>query len=338
MNTDFLLLNASPYENGKKSGEYFRKHLDDKVLSSTPLSKHPELADKCRNSLDKLKAEYPDYYEEIIGKADGLQMERLDYYSIMCPELFNFGFEHCTTLMARKPNGHIILSHNEDDNYIQGNFCLSKVYTKEGWFVTNDMFNMPFGNGISYNSHGIVKSINYTHDESNCPDYFSRYFGQRHISEASSIDDLIKRCKEMRTASGFHVNAIDTKTLEAVSIEVYNEDISVLKLDELSVHTNHYIHGPYRNDQRTDAGSNSIFRLTKATELLSTAERTVDALKHILRYRSAEDQFDNSIFQIEKDPYITLFNFTFDTEHPNDFLLDVFIHNESLTLHSNMPE
>ena len=33
------------------------------------------------------------------------------------------------------------------------------------WFVTNDMYNMPFGNGISWNSYGIVKTINYCHDK-----------------------------------------------------------------------------------------------------------------------------------------------------------------------------
>ena len=53
------------------------------------------------------------------------------------------------------------------------------------------MYNMPFGNGVSWNSYGIVKTINYCHDEVKNLDNYPRYFLQRHISEAKSIEQLI---------------------------------------------------------------------------------------------------------------------------------------------------
>ena len=104
MNTTILTLNKTPYENGKASGQYFKSVLNPEILKDTPLKKRPELKEKCIHMMHRLQKEYPDYYEETIGKADGLEMDRIDYFSIMCPELFNFGFEHCTTIITRKEN------------------------------------------------------------------------------------------------------------------------------------------------------------------------------------------------------------------------------------------
>lgn len=333
MKTDILLLKGTPYEKGFASGAFFKSNIHSDQFKTTPLQKHPKLKDKCLAMMNKLKLEYPDYYEETIGKADGLEMDRLDYFSLMCPELFSFGFEHCTTIIARKENGHFILSHNEDDLYIDGNFCMSKIYLDDqNWFMTNDMLNMPFGNGISYNSYGIVKTINYTHEEHTLPEYLPRYYGQRHISEAKSLDDLIKRCKEIKTASGFHVTAVDINTLKAVSVEVYPESISVIEINDLYVHTNHYIHHDHYFHQVTDQGSNSIFRLNKASELMKNASRTVKSIKQVLQYRGQDNLFETSILQVAEDPYLTLFNFTIDTESPDMLFLDVNISDEHLLL------
>ena len=226
MKTNILYLNKSPYENGNISGDYFKKNviIDLENINNALLDSN--IKDKIMYQFNNLKNEYSKYYDEIIGKADGLEIDRLTYFAIMCPEITDINFEHCTTIMCKKDNGSFIISHNEDDDYIEGNFCLSKVkIDSDNWFVTNDMYNMPFGNGISWNSYGIVKTINYCHDDNVCINNYPRYFLQRHISEATSIDDLIKRCKEMKVASGFHVNAIDINNNVAVSIEVYSDSI-----------------------------------------------------------------------------------------------------------------
>ncbi|SQB91640.1 carcinine hydrolase/isopenicillin-N N-acyltransferase family protein [Clostridium tetanomorphum] len=53
---------------------------------------------------------------------------------------------------------------------------------------------MPFGNAFSYNSHGIVKTINYCYSKDVNIEGIPRYFIQRYISEATSLDDFIRRC------------------------------------------------------------------------------------------------------------------------------------------------
>lgn len=338
MKTTILELNKTPYENGKKSGEYFKNIVNSDIKKKLELiDKEPALKDKCKKILLTIKDKYPKYYDEIRGKADGLNIELLHYFSIMCPELSEINFEHCTTIMCKKDNGKFILSHNEDDDYLDGNFCLSKVKIDDNnWFVTNDMYNMPFGNGISWNSYGIIKTINYCHEENIKPEYIPRYFSQRHISEAKSIDDLINRCQKMKLASGYHVNAIDINKNIAVSIEVYNENIDVEYINDFYVHSNHYIHKKHLNNQLVDTGSNSIFRLNKSTELLKQSKRNIASIKNILNYRDINNKFEKSIFQNKTDPYITILNLTFDVENKNDILLDVYVNNEHFKLDYNL--
>ena len=52
----------------------------------------------------------------------------------------------------------------------------------------------------------------------------------------------------------------DLNTGKAVSIKVYNHDISVKEINDTYVHTNHYIHNEHFNNLKTYLGSNSISR------------------------------------------------------------------------------
>lgn len=331
---EILRLENSSYENGKISGEYFRNRVKINVKDiEAKLNNDVQVKNKVIKQFNKLKVDFPKYFDEVVGKADGLKIDRITYFSILCPEIMELNFEHCTTIICKKNNGNFIISHNEDDDYIEGNFCLSKVKIDEkNWFVTNDMYNMPFGNGISWNSYGIIKTINYCHDENINTEYLSRYFSQRHISEASSIEDLIKRCQEMKIASGYHINAIDINNNVAVSIEVYNEDIDIEYIDNYYIHSNHFIHGKYQLNQTVDSDSNSIFRLNMANELINKSDYDLDSIKKILNYRSKENEFSNSILQTREDPYETIFNFSFDTENKDAIFLNIYANNENYVL------
>lgn len=337
MKTNILYLTNSSYDNGKQSGEYFKDKVKIDLTKIEILLKDSNIKDKIIKQFNNLKNKYPNYFNEVIGKADGLGINRLLYFTILCPEIIDASFEHCTTIMCRKDNGNFIISHNEDDDYIEGNFCLSKIkIDNNNWFVTNDMYNMPFGNGISWNSYGIVKTINYCHDDNINIDNLPRYFSQRHISESKSIEDLINRCKGIKTASGYHVNAIDINKNIAVSIEVYNDSVDIEYIDDYYIHSNHFIHGNYKDNQVTDKGSNSIFRLNKSNELLKIKERNLSEIQNILCYRSSKDKFEKSILQTKKDPYETIFNFSFDLDNKNNCLFNIYVNNERIKLKYNL--
>lgn len=333
MKTDILHLNKSPYENGQISGRYFKNVAKKDISRYGSFLKDVGILEKCSRILAKLKASFPDYYDEVRGKADGLGVTLEAYFVVMCPEILNLS-QHCTTIMCKKENGSFILSHNEDGDYIEGNFCISKVLTSDNeWFVTNDMYDMPFGNGFSWNSHGILKTIDYCYEPNTIGDNLPRYFLQRHISEATSLKDLISRCSDMKPASGFHINALDINNNAAASIEVYPDSVNVELIDDCYIHSNHYVHQKYQNNIQFSEGSNSVFRLQKATELLnSTKTRNIASVKKILDYRDSQDRFENSIFQTKSDPYITCMNLTFDVDNKNEVLLDIYTADEKLRL------
>lgn len=187
----------------------------------------------------------------------------------MCAELINEGVG-CTTIICKKPDGTYILSHNEDDIYEVNNACITKCNTQSGWFVTYDYSRMPFGNAFSWNSSGIIKTINYCYPITDNLEGIPRYFLQRHISEATSLEDFVERCNIDDRASGYHAIALDIHKNRAISVEVTAEDINIRNIEDSYTHTNHYIHGEITKGKvYVDKGSTSLFRLNKASKLLA---------------------------------------------------------------------
>lgn len=323
MKTKILDLNNIPYDNGKISGIYFKSIIQKALKENEEIIENKEIQSMCKKVCEKLKQQFPNYYEEILGKAFGAEIEFDKYFMLMCPEILELN-SHCTTITCKKSNGKFIISHNEDDNYTNDNWCLSKVnIDKNNWFMTNDIYNMPLGNGFSWNSYGIIKTINYCYEPSVEKLNISRYFSQRHISEAKSIDDLIKRCNELRPASGYHINALDINNNIAVSIEVYTDSIDVEYINDYYIHSNHYIHSKYKDSPKVESSSNSIFRINKTSELFNNLKsRNLNNIKEILKYRDELDRFEYSIFQTENDPYITGMNFSFDNDEKK-IIIDV---------------
>ena len=132
--------------------------------------------------------------------------------------------------------------------------------------------------------------------------------------------------------------AMDVNKNIVVSIEVYNDSIDIEYIDDSYVHSNHYIHGDYFYNQRSDEGTNSLFRLEKGTELLKNSKRDKESIKKILDYRGPNDSYHDSIFQKPGDYQMTIFNMTFDTEYKNEVIVHVVVHDETLTFHYPLEE
>jgi hypothetical protein len=138
----------------------------------------------------------------------------------------------------------------------------------------------------------------------------------------------------MKVASGFHINAIDINNNIAVSIEAYSNWIDVEYIDDYYAHSNHYIHKDRINNPKTDVDSNSVFRLNKCNELFW--DRTLQGIKKVLSYRSKENKFENSILQTKEDPYITLYNFSFDIDNKNTIYLNTYLDNDMVELNYDL--
>lgn len=82
-----LRLNGTPYENGKISGRFFKKAIKKDIPFYENLLNKLEIKQLSNSLLLKLKDKYPNYYEEIKGKADGAGVNFQAYFLMMCPEL-----------------------------------------------------------------------------------------------------------------------------------------------------------------------------------------------------------------------------------------------------------
>ncbi|MEL7567756.1 MAG: C45 family peptidase [Dehalobacterium sp.] len=339
MDARFIEVFGSPYERGFQSGKMFKKPLSRVVEKYSKLLMRDDLNKKVKAALDLSLSYCHDYVEEVMGKADGAGISFEVYWAMMCPEIIG-ETSHCTTIVMKRPDGSIILSHNEDDLYTKDSFCMTKLHTPNGWFVTNDSYNMPFGNGFSWNSHGIIKTINYCYEPCPACRNIPRYFLQRHISEAASIDDFIKRCSELPVASGFHAIVVDINLNRAVSVEVYPDRISTREIEDFYIHTNHYIHDKWKNNIQVELENNSLFRIEKASAIMSDLVATyednnnipLESIQAILAYRGHDNTFKNSIWQSMDDPYYTVANFSWDSINSDKLDLSFYLTNEKVTL------
>lgn len=339
LKTRFLKVDKLPYENGiitgkemsipiKKYSEKFKHLLDDKNIMK-----------KLDTISKKLEERFPIYLEEVYGRAKGAGIEEKLYLLLMCAEILGEGVG-CTSIVYRRKNGSYIIGHNEDDEY-RGNPSYITTCIKDNghWFTTYDYFNMPFGNAFSYNSSGIIKTINYCHSEEANLEGIPRYFIQRHITEATSIEDFIKRCNIEDRASGFHAIALDSNKNIAVSVELTKDDISVKEIKDYYAHTNHYVHEKFKN-RKIQQGSTTMFRLEKAYELLKYKIKTkgenieTEDFNDILDYRGKS--YEDSILALKSEPNFTCSRIVFDSTIKDKVFLKFFNLDEIFYLNYNI--
>ena len=330
-------LHGTPYQIGCLSGSYFngrvKIELDDIVSF---MARFPQAVFSVVQQMKQLQQKYPYCYEETIGKADGLGIDRHVYMMLMHPEILQEGHESCTTIMVKNADGSVSLCHNEDDVFRKGNLSFVRVHTQDGWFITNDMYNMPLGNGICIHQSGLIRTINYCHDTAHTG--ISRYYAQRHIAQAGTIADLKRKAMEMKPASGYHVNVIDCDHRHGQSLEVRNDGIHGKDLSLFLVHTNHFMYDIPKDQYCTQPIGNSIFRYETVQQQMQMDHAwNMDRLKQILSIHTEDPA--TSIFQCHSDANRTLFQFSYDgvgqkaqirvTEDGNTFAVPVSKQNDT---------
>lgn len=324
----FINAKGTAYERGKISGTELRQSIQNSVDNYKDLLNNKEIMKKVNRVKAIVENTFPEYVEEIKGRADGALVNRELYFLMMCAEILNEGVG-CTSLVYKREDGTFLLAHNEDDSYRPLSAAITKCERPDEWFITYDYCNMPFGNAFSFNSHGIVKTINYCYSNDINIEGIPRYFIQRHISEAKSLEDFINRCNIPNRASGFHAIALDIFKNKCISIEVTASDISVEEIENYYVHTNHYIHKSInRGIVNLQEGSTSNFRLNKGNELLREAiesqgeKLNINSFIEILNYRGKN--YYDSILALKDEPNFTCARFAIDTREKNNVWLEFF--------------
>ncbi|WP_125154671.1 C45 family autoproteolytic acyltransferase/hydolase [Clostridium rectalis] len=324
----FIKASGSAIELGKTIGIQFKREINLHVNKYKHLLNDNAILCKLEKIQKNLEKIFPKYLKEIYGRAQGALVNEKLYLLTMCAEILNEGVG-CTTILYKRKDGTLVLAHNEDDTYKVNSACITKCMLEKEWFITYDYINMPFGNAFSFNSHGIVKTINFCYNNTIREEGVPRYFVQRHISEAKSLNDFINRCNIDNRASGFHAIALDVHENKAISVECDYKNISVKELNDFYVHTNHFVHKNIEyNHKEVPKESTSFFRLEKASQLLKKSiEKKGDNISlkdfmSILNYRGKG--YEDSILALKNDPNFTCARFGIDTAQNEKVLLQFF--------------
>lgn len=323
MKAYFAYLTGTPFENGAASGRHYKEGLQSIAPRFAEKMNNPVYAAATKRILELTEGALPVYVEECRGRAAGAGLDFEVFWAMMCTELNRLS-SGCTSMVAKRADGSAVIAHNEDEEDLPGFLSIAKIKTDYGWWCTSDIYNMPFGNGYSWNSHGILKTINYTHEPVPDPTCIPRYFAQRHISEASSLEDFKKRCLEFKWGSGFHAFVVDAKTGEAMSVEGSIDGMNFVMVDRFAVHTNHYLYGHYKDNICTSGnGNHTVFRRLFAMDKLrnlidSGADPDVGSLRDILNFRDPQGRDEYSLFLPYKESgNVTIGGIGFDTRCPD---------------------
>ena len=140
---------GTPFEMGVQTAKEFLPYLE-KVRGKyeEKIKLHP-VREQALAMKENVKAQYPEAYEEILGRAEGSAMSEDAAFLMFFPEIFR-RTDGCTTLMLRRSDGKFLFSHNEDDKgYDHDNSALITYdygdHTIVGFTMTEKLTGYAFG-------------------------------------------------------------------------------------------------------------------------------------------------------------------------------------------------
>jgi len=261
-------------------GEKFATEIQKAVSSISTLDKNFYLMKQ------KLIKTYPEYYQEVCQRAKGAKVDPDKYLTYVSCELREQALEKCTDILIKKDDGTILLGHNEDGEYNKNNSSLIKHLTQKGWYIEFACTDSLAGTSYWWNSSGLIFTMNYIYTNHQEMNEISSWFVLRDIVESGSLNEVLKKIKKVKSASGFNINLINTNTNKVYSIEYYINQINVVEITDKFIHTNHFLHlekGYYPKN------SNTFNRFEHCGHIIDKLDKNIissEDIKTILEYRN----------------------------------------------------
>lgn len=318
------------YNIGVAQGEVFRNDTQMRSREYRKALEDKDIRIKLKDIKGRLQGFCPEIIEEISGRAAGAKVDFEEMLLTYSPELMG-SITGCTTIVYREKD-HIYLFHNEDDDYTPENVGVFKfTYSNGSWTMGSIPSLGALGLGFTCNSRGMIFAMNYTFPIGINLEGVSRYALIRKLIECGSIGEIERICRKTICASGFHLFIIDKKENEAYSLEVDRDKVSIIRIDDHFIHSNHYVHDKIANGRVCESPTNnSLFRYNKAVELYNNlSNHTVEDIKNILLYKG--DNNMNSILQTSETPNITFSTSVFDSKS-DSFTLDCHMTGEKFVI------
>jgi len=253
------------------------------------------------------KQKYPDIFAEIQGIAEGAGLNESDAILLMLrPEiesLLNSTSDNCFDIINNPAdgNGVAFIAHNEDWTpaykpfgfVLHENMPFAPADTSAHHITAFTYPASPVGFTFGYNDRGIVTSCNGLNPKPCRIGKLGRYFINRDVLAATSIDDAIRRLTEAApdSALGFamSIGQVGSHKLYHAEMAPVNPadpssnkgyvDIIEIKPGESYLHSNAYTHDYFKDITQYESAS-TVARLARAHEM--TAPTTPELALAIL--------------------------------------------------------
>eukprot|EP00823_Brevimastigomonas_motovehiculus_P003187 TRINITY_DN1927_c0_g1_i1.p1 TRINITY_DN1927_c0_g1~~TRINITY_DN1927_c0_g1_i1.p1 ORF type:complete len:464 (-),score=89.81 TRINITY_DN1927_c0_g1_i1:303-1694(-) len=284
---------SSHYLAGQQIGMVFRQQIsaywtvDDELINSLiPFYQSPGGKEIYDGLFEVAHEVYPQYCEELEGIADGVGKERyLAFLMAFRPELMRFVSEakqtatqsegrECTDVWHQcKMDFEIVVGHNEDASPDTaavngtGSYLLTINFPSEDLIISGLSYpGMLLGNTFSVNNYGIFFTTNALSPLDVPHKGVTRYFMNRDLLTAKTIDEALSKLNRTDFISGFSLNLGSVLERRMINVEMApNGQQDVLEYrGGMLVHTNHYLR---LMDVRQQIGNSSYHRYQRAFQL-----------------------------------------------------------------------
>lgn len=324
-----IIVKGSNYDMGFELGKFFKKPIQDTIETYIDKLKNPSIAKVIENNIENVKNTFPHIYEELLGKAEGSEVDFKALFLMHSPEVLD-KVDGCTTAIY-KLNDRVLFSHNEDDKGCNHeNTVLVKHLFEDGRYVVGlDTFDKLTGSCFGFNSFGLVYSCNFIYHEDINTDYLSRYVVVRDVIESKDIDECLFKLNKYPTASPFSMNLLDTNSLRVINVENDYFSHYITEIQDKYARSNHFLckDGVKMSNSSRNRNINAKARIADLTDNASIND-LIDVLS--LESENADDCIlkDPNKFN---DPKValTIANYSYDT-FEKEFILNDYIDHSTI--------
>jgi len=296
----YYAVGKTPYELGVSIGQQQKEAFQKLLLADSALIKklRPWMEDN-QNTFASFRKRnedaYPEIMQEILGIADGAGLKQTDTILLMLrPEIEALNGtkesqhnDNCFDIINNPPEGDkgAFIAHNED---------WTPPYKAFG-FVLHE--NMPFSTGakhitaftypacpvgftFGYNDKGVVTSCNGLNPKPCRPGMLGRYFINRDVLAATSVEDALNRLRKAAPDSalgfGMSIGMVGSHELYHAEMAPYDPkskshdkgyvDIIKIEAGNSYLHSNSYTH-EYMKDIDQYTSESTKHRLERAKEM-----------------------------------------------------------------------
>lgn len=263
-----------------------------------------------------LIAKYPQYYDEVLKRAQGAGVDYDKYLYFISFELREKACDKCSDIVI-KQNNNILFGHNEDGQYTVNDTALVKYLTPNGSYLELASYDSLAGTTFIINSHGLILSVNYIYMQNQNVTDVSAWFVLRDLVNCHNLTEIIAKLNKAHCASGFNLNVINILNNKAYTIEFCLNKYIIYEITDKYIHTNHFLHFPDTFNPATQK-SNTHNRFLKITELLNKypiSKIKINNIEKILAYTNPDYMKTIHIKRKYHQHYQTAICLLYDSKH-----------------------